>query len=475
MLKNKPEKKVRGKQTLSTFGMGQERDYFVENLAMLLDSGMNVLAALQALRAQTRSGRLKRVIQQIEGDIDAGYSLSKALGSSNFLPAHVISLIKIGEETGRLPESLKVVSVQQQKDRSFQSKVRSAMIYPTIVLSLAFVIGIGVIWFILPRLASVFSGLRVQLPLMTRLLIDAGAFLKDYGIYIMPAFILIVVIAVLILFVFPRTKASGRYLLFKFPGIKNLIQEVELARFGYILGNLLEAGLPIGEALDSLYQASTMGVYRKLFSYMRDSIDEGNSFQKSLVKYPRINTLIPIPIQQMIISAEQSGKLAPTLLKIGKNYEEKSEITTKNLAVVLEPILLVIVWLAVLIVALSVILPIYSLVGSLEQVSNTSNTSTPPASTGSQPAEQKESTPADNSESDQSNQDNIPALVRIVSSKDQPVKVYKEPSLESEALTLVRPNRSYQCQTKEGDWYLVVLADQSTGWVAKEFVEEISD
>ena len=133
-----------------------------------------------------------------------------------------------------------------------------------------------------------------------------------------------------------------------------------------LLGTLLEAGLPITQALDSLAQATEIAQYKKLYLHLRGAVADGNSFQKSFMLFKNINRLIPAPMQQLIVAGEQSGGLPTTLLKIGQLFEAKADLTTKNLTVILEPILLLIVWLGVVAVALAVILPIYSLIGNFK-------------------------------------------------------------------------------------------------------------
>ncbi len=346
-------------------GMGKERDYLVENLSMLVAGGISVLSAIDAVAVDMRSGSMKRILATLRDDIEGGSSLWKAFEHSGIFRDHTISLIRLGEETGKLSDNLKLVAVQEEKDRIFRSKIKSAMMYPVFVLSLTVIVGVAVAWFILPRLAMVFSQLRIELPLLTKWLIIAGGFLGEYGVIVLPIFFLVLGLVVFFVFYFSKTKFIGQGILFVIPGIKKLFQEVELARFGYLLGTLLEAGVPITQALDSLYRATLFPRYKKLYIHLRDSIQEGNSFQKSFSSYKRSATLIPMTIQRLIITGEQSGNLSETLLKISTTFEGRTENTTKNVTVILEPILLVIVWLGVVAVALAVILPIYNLIGGL--------------------------------------------------------------------------------------------------------------
>ena len=348
------------------FGLGRDRDYFVENLSMLISGGMPITGVLDSIASEMRSRRMKNVIASIKLDIESGSPLWRSLEDSTLFPSHAISLIRLGEESGKLTQNLKVVAIEQEKERVFKSKLRSAMMYPAFVLSLTVVIGVGIAWFILPKLATVFGQLKITLPLITKILIGTGTFLSDYGGYVVPATIVAVIVMFFFIFSFSKTKFIGQFILFSTPGIKGLIKEVEVARFGYLLGTLLEAGLPITAALDSLASATEVSRYKKLYLHLSSSVGDGNSIQKSLASFTHAGRLIPSPIQHLIVAGEQSGTLSQSLLKIGQTFEAKADTTTKNLTIILEPILLVIVWLGVVAVALAVILPIYSLIGGFK-------------------------------------------------------------------------------------------------------------
>ena len=240
--------------------------------------------------------------------------------------------------------------------------------YPIFVLSLTLFVGIGISWFILPKLAKIFTDLKLTLPLVTRILMGFGLFLNKHGIVAVPIAIVVIFFLSYIVFFNKKTKFIGESIIYSIPGIKTLLMEVEVARLGYLLGTLLDAGLPVTKAIDSLAGATEALRYRKFYLALHDSIEMGNSFEKSFAAYKKVNKLIPESIQQLIVSGEQSGNLNKTLIKVGKVLEEKSDTTTKNLTIIMEPILLVIVWAGVVTVAFAVILPIYSLVGGLNGV-----------------------------------------------------------------------------------------------------------
>jgi type IV pilus assembly protein PilC len=350
----------------SGIGLGKERDYVIENLSMLISCGMPISSALDSIVTETRSGRLKALLAEVKADIDSGSPLWRALDATPLFPEHAVSLVRLGEESGKLAENLRVVAMEREKNRVFKSKLRSAVMYPVFVLGVTVVIGVGIAWFILPKLATVFSQMNIELPLITKILIAAGTYLSKYGFVIVPVCICITAAISYVVFVLPRTKFIGQRILFMLPGIHGLIKEVEIARFGYLLGTLLQAGLPITQALDSLARATTIAQYQALFSHLRDSVDSGDSIQRSFSSFVGSTRLVPSPIQQLIFAGEQSGTLAQTLKKVGETYEAKADTTTKNLTVILEPVLLVIVWLGVVAVAMAVILPIYSLIGGFK-------------------------------------------------------------------------------------------------------------
>jgi len=344
---------------------GKEREYFTTNLALLLKANVPVGEALQSLRETSQSRALKEALEQMKHDIAEGMSLWKALERCNVVPAQTLALVQLGEQSGNLIENLLVAAKQEEKQRIFKSKVRSALLYPGFVLGITGVVGLGVAWFLLPRLAETFAQLGADLPLISVILIGFGIFLKNNGLWAIPLGLALAALCGYILFGAPRTRGLGQRLLYRTPGVSRLLYEVEIAQFGYLLGTLLQAGLSVTQALRLLQDATSATRYKKFYDYLTRSFEDGYSFKVSLPKYKHGTKLLPPTVQQMVIAGERSGALPETLLNMGAIYEEKADASTANLEVILEPILLVVVWLGVLGVAVAVILPIYSLVGGL--------------------------------------------------------------------------------------------------------------
>jgi len=339
----------------------KEKRFFLENLSVLISAGMDLLSALRTLLEETKSRRMKKVIANIISRVEGGEALWRSLQAEGIFPDRVLTLIRFGEESGRMAENLGLVNLQLEKEKMFGSKIRTAMLYPAIVLPFTLLVGIGVAWFTLPRLSDVFSQVNVPLPFFTRVLIDIGNFFKIYGGYVVPIFLLVAINVLYFLFSFPKTKAIGYILLSRSFLIKELIREVELGRLGYIMSSLLSAGMPLISCLKSLSESTSFHNYQKFYLFLHDNLENGNSFEKSFKSYRSSSFYMPVFVQNMIISAERSGKLAEIFDKIGKNYEGKVETTVKNFSTIIEPVLLIIIGLAVAAIALGIMMPMYSL------------------------------------------------------------------------------------------------------------------
>lgn len=346
---------------IRSFGLHNESNFFIQNLAVLVGAGIGIPDALSSVYSEVRSFRMRSAIREIMKNVDDGLSLSKAVNLAGIVVPHTLSLISLGEMSGRLSQNLQVASMQNEKEAMFRSRVRSALAYSSFVLVTALVVGIGVAWFVLPKLASFFADLNAPLPFLTRWIIKVGVFLQDYGYIFLPLFFGIFGIMAYFLFSFPKTKFIGHTILFHIPLIKRLILETEIARFGFFSGTMVKAGIPIQTVFEILPTTTTFGNYKTLYSFFSRKVLEGASFQKIFLQYKNLNSLFPLPVRQMIVASEKSGTLSETLLKIGNLYEAKVESTSKNIPAFLEPALLLFIGCLVAVLALGILMPVYSL------------------------------------------------------------------------------------------------------------------
>ena len=348
-----------------SIGFGSEKDFFIENLALLISSGMGIGAALEAMSSSIKTHRMKKIVAYVKDSVDAGLPLWQAFKQTKLFPDRVISIIKSGEEAGRLPEHLNLVTIQSHKEKVFKSRIRSALLYPGIVLTLAFGVMLWVSWFVLPKIISIFNQPQSSLPFTTRVLLWIGVFFRSYGVFAVPGVIILSIILIYIFFINRKTKFLGDFFLLRIPGIKDLVKGVEIGRFGYVFGALLQAGFLVDESLESLKDGTNYSAYRKFYNHIQESIMRGDTFKSAFTSYRHSDRYIPQHIQQLIMASEKSGKLPETLIRVGVIFEEKTDAMSRDLATVLEPIVLIIVGLIVGFILSGLLTPIYELPNTL--------------------------------------------------------------------------------------------------------------
>ena len=346
---------------LRAFGLHNDSNLFIQNIAVLIGAGMSIRMALDSAYAEVRSFRMKSAIREMIEGVDEGMSFSAAVEKVGIVSPHTLALIKLGELSGRLSLNLQVAALQNEKEAVFRSRVRSALAYSSFVFVISLVVGICVAWFVLPKISELFRELNAPLPPITKGIIAVGSFLQKYGYVFVPGFFIVFLTLFYFLFSFPKTRFIGHRILFHIPLIKKLILETEVARFGFLSGTMVNAGIPLHVVFELLPGTTTFGNYRALFESMSDQIQEGSSFQKIFATRAKSNNLLPLPVWQMMVAAEQSGALSETLTKIGTLYEQKVDATSRNIPAFLEPALLLFIGALVGFLAIGILMPIYKL------------------------------------------------------------------------------------------------------------------
>ncbi|MBT3835514.1 type II secretion system F family protein [Candidatus Peribacteria bacterium] len=349
---------------MAHMGLGKFRSAFIQNLAMMLGAGLQVIGALDTLEKEAQKKPMKKLIEKIHQDVENGTALWRAMDHQAFFTPYTIALVRIGEESGSLAENLENLAKQDEKDQAMKQKVKMAMIYPSIVIFLTVVIALGLSWFILPQLVGVLFALNVELPPTTRAVIAISEFFTNHGIVVVPStFGLMLVVGFFMKFT--SLKIVGQWFSLQIPGVKSLIKHASVARFGIILGSLLEAGVAPVEALTSLANVTSMWRYKKFYFQLTEHIKIGDSFAKSFSEIKNSKSILPVSVQQIIVTGEQSGRLSDVLAKISDIYQKKAEETAQKLPIILEPMLLIVIAGMVSFIAFSIIMPIYSVVGNL--------------------------------------------------------------------------------------------------------------
>lgn len=439
---SQPVKNPHGRR-LSGLFIGSERSYLFDDLAMMLKSGISIQSSISLVLSNASQKAYRQILAQILSMVDEGKPLWQSLDAVGVFSPYSVSLVRIGEETGRLAENLELIAAHEDKQRHLNAKIKSAISYPLFVFTLTILIAIGAVWFIFPRLSEVFHSLNVKLPPITRALITIGDVMRAHGLVIVCVFALASGVLVYGLFFFKPTQKFGDMLVLHIPGLKTLVKQVEIERFGFLLGTLLDSGLPINTALESLQRISRIHAYKRMYAAIATDINNGLSLEKSFQRAPRAKRLIPQPVLEVIAAGERSGRLPSVLSEIGERYEQKSEISTENLNQMLEPFLLVFVWLGVMVIALAVIVPIYGLVGNLNNApaSSTAPVAKPPSTTQS---------------------------LAIVTALPEGVPVYSTPDTASTILTKVNDGQTFQISQFQTGWYKITLENQTAGWVESQ-------
>ena len=351
-------------RSINYMGMDKQRISFIGNLGTMMDAGLPLLDAIRALEREVKQRQMKKIMNRIVVAVETGSSLWRAMEGQYFFTTQQIAMVRVGEESGSLVENLGYLAEQEEKDKALKSKIKTAMIYPTIVMVMLVVVVLVMGMFVLPNLVEVILALGVPLPFITRMIIKFTDIFTAHGVIIAPS-IIGGMILFFILVKYTFLKIPVQWALYKVPGIGRLIREATLSRFGVVMGGLLQSGVPVVEALESVTNATTLSRYKKFYGKLWEHVQLGDSFTTSFGKIRLADKCFPASMQQLIMTGEQSGSLTKIMLKIASIHEKKASEVAEKLPVIIEPMLLLIMGGLVATIALGVLAPIYSVVGNI--------------------------------------------------------------------------------------------------------------
>ncbi len=340
-----------------------EKFFFTKNLAVMLRSGISISEIIETLSTQAKSGTFKKVLFQVGEDVTRGRSLERALGKHpNLFDQFYLSLIRVGEESGTLEESLFYLIDQMEKEQELRKKVQGAMLYPAIVLMATGGIGLVLAIFVLPQIIGLFESLKVDLPITTIILISVSRFIRDWGLIALPSAV-VLIIGLIALLKTRFVKPYWHAFILKLPILGSLLQNISLASLTRNLGIMLKSGLTVTAALETVSEVEGNLVYKKDLIKIAEAVKKGKSIVSALVdgKYKEF----PLFMIRMVGVGEKSGNLEENLVYLGDYFETEVDTVTKNLATTLEPMLLIFIGIIVAFVALSIISPIYQVTGSI--------------------------------------------------------------------------------------------------------------
>ena len=334
---------------------------FTRQFSVMIDAGLPLVQCLELLSKEEPDKKLADAISKVKEDVESGASLADAMQRRPFaFDALYTNMVAAGEAGGILDTILKRLAHFIEKQAKLTAQVKSAMIYPVAVLSIAIVVVMVILWKVIPTFTSLFEGLNAQLPLPTRVVI----WLSKETVFAMPFLIVGGFVASYLFrryYLTPAGRMRVDQMLLKAPLIGIVMRKVAVARFCRTLSTLLSSGVPILDGLDITARTAGNAVIEKAISQVRQRIERGESIAVPL----RATGVFPPMVAQMIGAGESTGALDTMLAKIAEFYEEEVDVAVAGMLTILEPALIVVLGIIVGGIVISMYMPLFDLISQM--------------------------------------------------------------------------------------------------------------
>jgi len=331
---------------------------FARNVSAMIIAGLSLTRALAVMERQSRKPRMKEILSHLMEKIEKGGTFHDALSDySTVFSSLMIAMVKAGEESGNLSDSLAVVAVQMDRAHQLKKKIKGALIYPSIILIALVAIGILLLTFVVPTLQATFEQLAIELPTSTKIIIGASDFLVHHTILAFGGGLVIISLIV----AFLRTamgQMSLAWVLLRTPVIGALVKETNSARTARTLSSLLSSGVEVLTALSITREVVQNSFYQAVIQEAEERIQKGSPIAETFTEH---DFLYPPLVGELMAVGEETGKLPEMLTRLAEFYENEIEQKTKDLSTIIEPFLMIIVGAVVGFFAVSMITPIYSI------------------------------------------------------------------------------------------------------------------
>jgi len=336
---------------------------FSRQFATMIEAGLNVVGSLVILEEQTDDPALAVVVKQLRMDVEGGLLLSEALLKHPRVFSRLyVAMVEAGEAAGILDIVLDRVAFQIEKQESIRRRIKSAMVYPTMVIIFATLVLIGMLLFLVPIFQGIFASLNGQLPQLTQYVVDASNTLKSA-----PWVLLFIPLGLWSFFRWKRTETGrknwDRFKLRIPMKIGDTVRKVTMARFSRTLSTLVAAGVDIIKALEITGQTAGNWVVEEALAGVRQKVHEGVPIAQPLIENP----VFPPMVSQMVKIGEETGELEKMLTKIADFYEEEVDAAVGSLTSIIEPLMMIGVGIMVGIILIAMYLPMFKM---LHLVSN---------------------------------------------------------------------------------------------------------
>lgn len=328
------------------------------NLGSMLTAGLTVTRALSVIERQSTNPRLKGVMKRMVERINQGDPFYESLKEfPEVFDDLYVAMVKAGEESGNLAESLQTLAIQMERSNTLIKKVKGAMIYPSIVIIVMVVIAILMMIYVMPQITGVFKGMGKDLPATTTFLINASDFMVEYTLLVIGG--MIAGIAGFIYFLKTRWgKTSSSWLVVRLPVIGTLAKETNSARTARTLSSLLNSGVDVIQSIKITEEVLQNVFYKDILKEAATRVEKGTALSETFIER---KDLYPILVGEMILVGEETGQIAGMLGELAIFYETEVERKTKDLSTIIEPLLMVVIGGGVGFFALALIAPIYSI------------------------------------------------------------------------------------------------------------------
>ncbi|MEJ2421374.1 MAG: type II secretion system F family protein [Acidobacteriota bacterium] len=336
----------------------KELAIFTRQFSVMIDAGLPVVQCLEILGSQQQNKAFQRVLFEVREDVEAGANLSDAFRKHpKVFDALYCNLIAAGEAGGILDTILQRLSGYIEKAVKLKAAVRSAMIYPVSVITIAILVVIVIMWKVIPTFANLFAGLGAKLPLPTRIVIAISNFLGHWG-WVLIGLVILLGIALRLYYQTP----GGRYIidkiLLQLPVFGSVLRKIAVARFCRTLATLVTSGVPILEGLDITARTSGNAIVEEAIMKTRKSVEEGRTLAQPLGE----SKVFPGMVVQMISVGESTGAMDAMLSKIADFYEDEVDEAVANLMSLLEPVIIVFLGVVIGGIVISMYMPMFSLI-----------------------------------------------------------------------------------------------------------------
>lgn len=335
----------------------KDKVIFMRQMATMVGAGLPLTRALEIMVQQATNPMFKRVQKEVLVAVQSGKSFADSFREqSDVFDEITLNLIEAGEESGNLETILERLATELEESKNLGDKLRSAMIYPIIILVIIIAVMVLMMLVLVPSMAEIYGDFGAQLPLVTRILMSMSDFFLKFW------WAILVVIAVVVIGVkyYLDTKKGKRNfdkLVLKIPAIGTIITKIQLSQFTRLLALLLSSGLSIIKALELTAQSLKNEMFRDTIMSAKEEVEKGGALAIPIAR----SEYFPLLVSSMIAVGEETGEIDTVLEKVSQYYKEEVNVATSNLSSILEPVFLVIMGLAVGFIALAVYMPMFQL------------------------------------------------------------------------------------------------------------------